>query len=105
MYYWGGAAYLKYREIPAHNLLHWHAINQARSMGLREYDFISTIGGPGRFKKTFGPNAVDMATHWERSPSRLLAALKDRYRDYLLKRRRVACAAELENVSANQAGS
>ena len=89
MYYWGGASFLRFREIPAHNLLHWQAICDARQMGLAEYDFISTIGGPGRFKKTFGPQTIDMSTHWERSPSRLMAALKKRYQQYLLKRRRV----------------
>lgn len=89
MYYWGGASFLKYRDLPAHNLLHWHAIGEAKQRGLMAYDFISTIGGPGRFKKTFGPQTVDMATHWERSPSRLMAALKKRYQNYLLKRRRI----------------
>ncbi|MCI0364760.1 MAG: GNAT family N-acetyltransferase [Phycisphaerales bacterium] len=89
MYYWGGASFLKYRDLPAHNLLHWEAICLAKQHGLKEYDFISTIGGPGRFKKTFGPRTIDMATHWERSPSRLLGALKKRYQSYLLKRRRV----------------
>lgn len=88
MYYWGGAAYLRHRNIPAHNLLHWHAIEQGKHMGLRHYDMISTIGGPGRFKSTFGPQVVERATHWERSPSKWMAALKEQYRRYLLKRRR-----------------
>lgn len=89
MYYWGGASYGKYRDVPAHNLLHWHAINAAKDMGLLEYDFISTFGGPGRFKKTFGPDTVAMATHWEHSPSKIMAALKRGYQHYLLKRRRI----------------
>ena len=88
MYYWGGAAFLKYRDVPAHNLLHWEAICRAKRLGLGRYDMVSTIGGPGRFKSTFGPQAVNMATHWERSPNRWLAALKEQYRRYLLKRRR-----------------
>lgn len=89
MYYWGGASYQQHRDIPVHNLLHWTAICEAQKRGLKGYDFISTIGNPGRFKKTFGPVAVDMTTHWERSPSRLMSALKNRYERYLKKRRRV----------------
>ena len=89
MYYWGGASYVKHRDVPAHNLLHWHAINEAKNMGLLEYDFISTYGGPGRFKKTFGPDTVAMATHWEHSPSKLMAAIKRGYQTYLMKRRRI----------------
>jgi hypothetical protein len=90
MYYWGGASYAQYRDVPAHNLLHWHAINAACDMRLLEYDFISTYGGPGRFKKTFGPQTVAMATHWEHSQSKLMAALKRGYQTYLLKRRRIS---------------
>jgi hypothetical protein len=87
IYYWGGAAFLKYRDVPAHNLLHWQAILEAKRKGLERYDMISTIGGPGRFKSTFGPEIAHMATHWERSPTKWLAALKEQYRRYLLKRR------------------
>lgn len=90
MYYWGGASYLEYRSIPSHNLLHWEAMTRAKSMGLRWYDFISTCGGPGRFKKTFGPKEVHRATHWERSSSKLIAALKNRYERYLHRKRAVA---------------
>jgi len=89
MYYWGGASYLEYRKIPAHNLLHWEAMTRAKAMGLRWYDFISTSGGPGRFKKTFGPQTVHRATHWERSSSKLMAMLKTKYERYLNKRRQV----------------
>lgn len=89
MYYWGGASFDAFRSLPGHNLLHWEAICKAKAMGLQEYDFISTSGGPGRFKKTFGPTEVAMATHWERSSSRLMAVLKNQYESYLRKRRRV----------------
>ena len=89
MYYWGGASFDAFRSLPGHNLLHWEAICKAKAMGLQEYDFISTSGGPGRFKKTFGPAEVAMATHWERSSSRLMAVLKNQYESYLRKRRRV----------------
>jgi len=90
MYYWGGASHLEYRKIPAHNLLHWEAMTRARAMGLTGYDFISTSGGPGRFKKTFGPQTIHRATHWERSSSKLMALLKSRYERYLNKRRQVS---------------
>ncbi len=89
MYYWGGASFLEHRKIPAHNLLHWEAMCRAKALGLRYYDFVSTCGGPGRFKKTFGGDAVHRAMHWERSSSKLMAALKQRYERYLHKRRQV----------------
>lgn len=89
MYYWGGASHLEFRKIPAHNLLHWTAIKRARVMGLKWYDFISTSGGPGRFKKTFGPKQMHRSTHWERSSSKLMAALKSKYEQYLNRRRQV----------------
>jgi lipid II:glycine glycyltransferase (peptidoglycan interpeptide bridge formation enzyme) len=90
MFYWGGASYTEFREVPSHNLLHWRAVTQARSMGLAEYDFISTKGGPGRFKSTFGPRAIDVATHWERSSSKFMASLKQKYERFLRKRRQIA---------------
>lgn len=94
MYYWGGASFQEFREIPVNNLLHWQAIKDAKAMGLVRYDFVSSEGGPGRFKKTFGPKPVDLARHWERSPSRLMKALKNRYQAYLMKKRRVEAPSE-----------
>jgi CelD/BcsL family acetyltransferase involved in cellulose biosynthesis len=94
MYYWGGASYQEFREIPVNNLLHWQAIKDAKAMGLRCYDFVSSSGGPGRFKKTFGPQPVVTCEHWERTPSRLMRVLKNRYEAYLRKRRRVASESE-----------
>jgi hypothetical protein len=64
-------------------------MRDAKKFGLKGYDFISTFGGPGRFKKTFGPDTIEIATHWERSPSKLMAALKKRYESYLRKKQRV----------------
>lgn len=86
MYYWGGATYDADRPLPAHNLLHWHAISQAQAMGLRRYDFVATLGGAGRFKRTFGPQTVTSATHWERTSSRLVKVLRDGYERFLMKR-------------------
>jgi hypothetical protein len=84
--YWGGATAQAHRDLPAGNLLHWQAILEARRRGLTGYDMISTAGGPGRFKKTFGPKLVSIGRDWERSPSAWLAFLKRRY-EWLARKR------------------
>lgn len=89
MYYFVGGSYTRCRRLPAHNLLHWEAITAAKRMGLSRYDFVSTLGGAGRFKKTFGPECVHIATHWERSSSRLIQAIKDQYERYLMRRMKI----------------
>jgi CelD/BcsL family acetyltransferase involved in cellulose biosynthesis len=88
MYYWSGASYLRHRKIPANNLLHWEAIEEATRLGLRSYDFVSTLGGAGRFKRTFGPQVVHASTHWERTSSRFVKALKTGYEQYMMMRQR-----------------
>jgi CelD/BcsL family acetyltransferase involved in cellulose biosynthesis len=88
MYYWSGCSYLRCRGIPANNLLHWEAIQEACRLGLQRYDFISTLGGAGRFKRTFGPAVVQSATHWERTSSRLVKALRNGYEQYMMLRQR-----------------
>jgi CelD/BcsL family acetyltransferase involved in cellulose biosynthesis len=92
MYYWAGAAFDAHRALPYGNLLHWEAMMRARSMGLRTYDFVnvSDNGGGGQFKRSFGPARVAVATHWEASRSKLIAALKERYKARLLRRRRLS---------------
>ncbi|MCI0366328.1 MAG: GNAT family N-acetyltransferase [Phycisphaerales bacterium] len=92
MYYWGGASYLRHRSIPAHNLLQWKAIELAQELGLQRYDFISTLGGAGRFKRTFGPQTLHSATHWERTSSPLMRALKNGYEQFLMRRQRTRSA-------------
>jgi hypothetical protein len=89
-YYWGGAALAETRHLPAANLLHWEAIREALRRGLAGYDFISTTGGPGRFKTTFGPVTRHAATHWERMPSALIALLKRGVERYQRRRPGVA---------------
>ena len=89
MYYWGGASYRRFRGLPAHNLLHWEAMKLAQELGLERYDFVSTLGGAGRFKSTFGPERVHSSTHWERTRSGLVAALKRGYESYLYMRQRM----------------
>lgn len=93
MYYWGGVSHLEYRACAPHNLLQWEAIQLAHGLGLRWYDFISTFGGPGRFKSTFGPERTLVATHWERSSSWLTATLKNSYERYLRRRSQGTAAA------------
>ncbi|MGH7821663.1 MAG: GNAT family N-acetyltransferase, partial [Candidatus Binatia bacterium] len=90
LYYWGGASFQRHRALPSHNLLHWEAILEGKRRKLAGYDLISTNGGPGRFKRTFGPREVPMATHWERSSSRWTAVLKGAYEQY--RRRRLGLA-------------
>ena len=65
MYYWAGGSFLDYTRLAPNNLLHWEAIREAARRGLKTYDFISTKGTAGRFKKTFGAQARFVATHWE----------------------------------------
>ncbi len=89
MYYWAGGTFAEHLQAAPNNLLHWEAILEARRRGLRQYDFISSKGSAGRFKKTFGPQARCVATHWEHSPSGLLRLLKDRYEKRLRRKRRV----------------
>lgn len=83
MFYWTGASWVRCRSIPAHNLLHWKAIEHAVQLGLKRYDFISTLGGAGRFKRTFGPQTVWASTQYERTSSRLIKLLKNKYEQYL----------------------
>jgi hypothetical protein len=90
MYYWAGASFLRFRGIPAHNLLHWQAIRLSQELGLQRYDFVSTAGNGGRFKKTFGPQTIHMATQWERTSSRLVRALKSGYQQWRLWQQRAS---------------
>jgi CelD/BcsL family acetyltransferase involved in cellulose biosynthesis len=69
------------------NLTQWEAILAAKRGGLRHYDFVSASGSAGAFKATFGPDSRLAATHWSRAGSRLEAALKDVYEEFLRFRR------------------
>ena len=82
MYYWGGASLPEFRNVPSHNLLHWEAIREAIRRGLEGYDLVGTKGNWGRFKKSFGAEAVNTATHWERTSSPLLGVVKRMYERY-----------------------
>lgn len=90
LYYWGGASFARARQLPAANLLHWEAIREAVRRGLSGYDLISTSGGAGRFKQTFGPAAVHVGTYWEHTPSALFVLLKHGMERYQRRRLRVA---------------
>ncbi|MHC4470419.1 MAG: lipid II:glycine glycyltransferase FemX [Planctomycetota bacterium] len=89
MYYWAGATFDQYRSLPAGNLLHWEAICSAKRLGLEHYDFInvSDRGGGGQFKRSFRPERVAVATHWEGSRHKLIGMLKEWYRKRRLRRR------------------
>jgi CelD/BcsL family acetyltransferase involved in cellulose biosynthesis len=89
VYYWAGGARSRFNTLAPGNLLHWEAFLEARRRGLSRYDFVSSKGDAGRFKRTFGPTPRDVATHWERSRSRLVAALKRRYTAHLYRKQRV----------------
>ena len=78
-YYWGGVSDFEFRKQAPNNILQWEAIKRLRERGIRTYDLVSTYGGPGLFKRSFGPEAHEVATHWERSSSRLVAWLRKMY--------------------------
>ena len=77
--YWAGGAHPAALAQAPNNLLHWEAIRECRRRGLLRYDFISTKGGPGRFKKTFGPEIAEVCSHWEASRPALLRYAKELY--------------------------
>lgn len=83
VYYWAGAAFGEFRYAAPSNLLMWESIREARRLGLKRYDLVSIYGGPGKFKRTFGPEEKTTATHWERSRSWLVAVLKRHYERHL----------------------
>jgi CelD/BcsL family acetyltransferase involved in cellulose biosynthesis len=89
-YYWAGGAASVFEAFAPNNLLHWQAILDARERGLATYDFVSTKGGPGRFKATFGPKAVTVCTHWEHSRSWLTSLARRAYERMVRARRRLA---------------
>ena len=89
MYYWAGGSFLDYTRLAPNNLLHWEAIREAARRGLKTYDFISTKGTAGRFKKTFGAQARFVATHWEHCGNAVIRRLKDMYEKRLRRQRRM----------------
>lgn len=103
--YWAGGSFTSAQSLAPNNQLHWEAFLECKRRGLSAYDFISSRGGPGRFKSTFGPEAREVATHWERSGSKLIGALKSRYERWLRERRRVAPAAAEPDASGEGPGA
>jgi lipid II:glycine glycyltransferase (peptidoglycan interpeptide bridge formation enzyme) len=77
--YWAGGAHAEAMDLAANNLLHWQAILECRRRGMARYDFISTKGGPGRFKKTFGPEVAEVCGHWEATRPSILRVAKEFY--------------------------
>jgi CelD/BcsL family acetyltransferase involved in cellulose biosynthesis len=98
LYYWAGASFDRHRHLPAGNLLHWHAILEAKRLGLGGYDMISANGGPGRFKRSFGARVIHGATHWESYSSRFVALAKRAYELCLRRSRGIAPATGTEST-------
>ena len=86
MYYWAGASDAQYNRYAPNNLLHWEAILEARKLGLKRYDFVSTKGSRGDFKRKFGPEAFEVCTHWERTSSPIVHMAKKAYEHWIRKR-------------------
>ncbi len=59
IYYWDGAAYRRFYQFNANNLLHWTAIEEAAAEGMTAYDMLgANIPSIARFKKSFGGDLV-----------------------------------------------
>jgi hypothetical protein len=86
VYGWAAASFADYRPLSTSNILDWETILEARRMGLRAYDMVSVYGGPGVYKRSFGPEEHAVATHWERSRSRLIGYMKKAYESYSRRR-------------------
>lgn len=78
-YYWGGASHAEFLRKAPNNIALWRSIQHAAERGLTRFDFVSSRGGPGRFKKTFGPEPREVATHWSRSRTPIEGMLKRCY--------------------------
>lgn len=87
--YWAGGGLDEFLSLCPNNLIHWEALQECRRRGVGMYDFISSKGGPGRFKKTFGPDTVVSATHWEHSGSWVVSVLRRVYERRIRSRRRI----------------
>jgi len=88
VYAWNGVSTLEDRKLAPNNLIEWQVIRDAIAEGLSEHDFVSISGNAGTFKKSFGHEAVEIATHWARSRSKFDAMLKLLYERYIRLRRR-----------------
>jgi len=88
VYAWNGVSTMEARKLAPNNLIEWQVIRDAVIGGLREHDFVSISGSAGTFKKSFGHDAIEIATHWARSRSKVEAMLKRGYEKYIRLRRR-----------------
>jgi CelD/BcsL family acetyltransferase involved in cellulose biosynthesis len=87
MYAWLAASWQEARQFSAGSLVQWEAIAAAKRAGLRRYDFVSNSGSAGEFKAAFGGESCRAASHWGRSGSPMVAALKRIYEGFLRFRR------------------
>lgn len=104
-YYWAGGSFDSHRKSSPNNLLLWECIRAANADGLSTFDFVSSSGSAGKFKKSFGPEEVEVATHWGRSRTRLEGWLKIGYEKYLRARRSRADATKPEDTATPGEGS
>ncbi|MEZ5165908.1 MAG: GNAT family N-acetyltransferase [Acidimicrobiales bacterium] len=93
-YYWAGGSFEAHRRGAPNNLLLWSCIEAANRSGRRRFDFVSSSGSAGKFKQSFGPDAVETATHWGRSRTKVEGWMKDGYEWFLRRRRRTAAEGE-----------
>jgi hypothetical protein len=84
VYFWGGASWQDGRDQCPNELLHWSLICLAASRGLHRYDMC----GPGRFKKKFGGDLVELA-RWHKSYSVTAEWARRAYALYFEKQTRV----------------
>jgi len=89
MYAWAAASLGDYLRLAPNNLLHWEAIREGARRGLAVYDLVSAKGSGGRFKRTFGPDAAYVNTHWEHSRNVVIRLLRRAYEKRLRTRRRI----------------
>jgi CelD/BcsL family acetyltransferase involved in cellulose biosynthesis len=89
MYAWAAASLPDYLRLGPNNLLFWEAIREGARRGLQIYDFVSAKGSPGKFKSTFGADAVCVNTHWEHSRNAVIRLLRRLYEKRLRTRRRI----------------
>jgi len=77
--YFAGGSFADRLSLAPNNLLHWETIRACKSMGMLRYDFISSSGKPGKFKKTFSPIERVNCVHWERTSNPLVKWMREKY--------------------------
>ena len=89
-YAWAAASYAEYRHLAVYNILDWESILEAKRLGISTYDLVSVYGGPGYYKRSFGPEERVTAAFWERYSSPVARMGKKVYASLLRRRQRAA---------------